>query len=1201
MASIVLGTIASSALGASFGILGQASGYFLGSYLGNSVDSKIFGTRSIPKTQGFRLQDLLIQSSAYGSPIPQVYGNIRIAGNIIWALPIHESIEHHTQSARVGKGGGKKISQTYSEYKYYATIAISICKGPIDNVTKIWADTKLLNLQNLAYRFYKGDNSQLPDSLIESIEGKGKTPSYRGLSYIVIENFPLTDFGNRIPNFTFEVAYKPKIDVPNFEEVENLIDGMVIMPASGEFVYETEKVTKSFGEYRNNKWIQKGKRNTINVNNNEFKPDAVIALNQLQETCPNLKWTSLTCSWFTNSLDIHTAKILPGVEYKDAENFPYPWEVANFTRKKAYQINFDKDNLIRFGGTPSDRSILNHITELKARNLKVLFYPLIMVDIEGKPWRGRITGKNEDIVKFFNDKNGYNEFILHYANLVKGKIDAFAIGSELIGITKIKDKNNNFLAVKELIKLAKQVKEILGKDVLVTYAADWSEYHHTDGGFYNLDELWASEHIDMVGIDAYFPLTEGPQKDYDIDSIIQSFTSGECYDYYYDHNIKKKLDSKYAIKNIKYWWENYHYNPKGDRTKWQPKMKKFWFTEFGFPSVDSCTNQPNVFYDPKSVDGGLPKYSKGNIDFIAQRTAILASLKFIKSQEYIEQSFLWCFDARPFPYWPDLKQLWSDGDLWATGHWVNGKLGKTSLAQVVADLCVKSGIDINHIDVTRLNQTIEGFVLPEQMTARNAIETLASAFFFDVIESEGIIKFIPRTNKIPIEINNEELIFTDANTPNITATRKQEIDLPYKVDVIYLSKELDYQQSIKSASRDIKNTQNKENINLPIVLSDLQAKRVAEITLFTSWLEQNSFNFKLPIKYIFLEPGDIVSVKFANRDFLLRIIKVSIGANFEIEITASQDEPSLYDAQKLSKKNHSINLLSNNEDVIFHLFEIPNLNENNNDKIKINLSACSLGSSWNGIQIYEADNLEYITSIPIEGTIGHIISDLKKSSAFVINTHEKIEVVLINGEIEEIENEFQFAVIGNEVIGFQKCELINDNHYILSNIIRGFNSEISSVQSHEIGTRFILLNKAVVTLNLPTEKIRANVKYKIAISGDDLQSLPTHEYCIKALNLKPLSPILHNIEYNNDKTKITWLRRSRIPITLKDNISVPLGETREEYLIEFYNNDTLIFSVNTHNNFLEFNKSQFPQIPTKLTIYQISESFGKGENLTINL
>jgi hypothetical protein len=98
-------------------------------------------------------------------------------------------------------------------------------------------------------------------------------------------------------------------------------------------------------------------------------------------------------------------------------------------------------------------------------------------------------------------------FIRHYANLTKGKVDAFVIGSEMIGLTSINDGNNNFPAVEKFCERANEVRQIMGQGIKLTYAADWSEYHHTSGGFYNIDKLWANENIDFIGIDAYMPLT----------------------------------------------------------------------------------------------------------------------------------------------------------------------------------------------------------------------------------------------------------------------------------------------------------------------------------------------------------------------------------------------------------------------------------------------------------------------------------------------------------------------------------------------------------------------------------------------------------------------------------------------------------------------------------------------------------------------
>lgn len=142
---------------------------------------------------------------------------------------------------------------------------------------------------------------------------------------------------------------------------------------------------------------------------------------------------------------------------------------------------------------------------------------------------------------------------------------------------------------------------------------DWSEYHHTDGGWYNLDPLWASSNIDFIGIDAYFPLTDVPYSSYDIDTVKAGWTSGEGYDWYYSdpaRTVQSPLSPPYAWKNIEWFWNNTHTNPGGGNNGLTPQMKKIWFTEYGFPSVDACTNQPNVFYDPNTTSSALPYYSR---------------------------------------------------------------------------------------------------------------------------------------------------------------------------------------------------------------------------------------------------------------------------------------------------------------------------------------------------------------------------------------------------------------------------------------------------------------------------------------------------------------------------------------------------------------------------------------------------------------
>ncbi len=148
MAAIVLAAAASqgaAALGAGTFFAAGAGG--VGGYLGGFVDRSIFGGKARINQEGARLNDLMVQASSYGKAIPLVYGNARIAGNIIWSRPIQEHVTTTTQSSGGGKGGGGgSVETTTTSYTYTASLAVAICEGPISEVVRVWADAKQLDL-----------------------------------------------------------------------------------------------------------------------------------------------------------------------------------------------------------------------------------------------------------------------------------------------------------------------------------------------------------------------------------------------------------------------------------------------------------------------------------------------------------------------------------------------------------------------------------------------------------------------------------------------------------------------------------------------------------------------------------------------------------------------------------------------------------------------------------------------------------------------------------------------------------------------------------------------------------------------------------------------------------------------------------------------------------------------------------------------
>jgi hypothetical protein len=184
-------------------IIGFVIGGPFGAFIGGMIGGVLF-PESGP--DGPRLDDLKPQSSEYGRPLAITYGSIAVGGNVIWASDLVE--ESHEEGGGFF-GGGTEV------FEYFGNMAVAVCEGE-RTLGRIWAgpekrliyDGATLEGQDAGavLRWYSGTETQLPDALIESYEGAGNVPGYRGTAYLVLEHFPLLNDGNRLPFLTIEVA-----------------------------------------------------------------------------------------------------------------------------------------------------------------------------------------------------------------------------------------------------------------------------------------------------------------------------------------------------------------------------------------------------------------------------------------------------------------------------------------------------------------------------------------------------------------------------------------------------------------------------------------------------------------------------------------------------------------------------------------------------------------------------------------------------------------------------------------------------------------------------------------------------------------------------------------------------------------------------------------------------------------------------------
>ncbi len=1162
------------------------------------------------RRQGTRLDNSQIVTSNEGTPISNIIGRNRVAGQVIWQTTFREEVVTNTEESG-GKGAPSSNVET-TTYNYHASFAIGLCQA--DGSAKygqVWADGKPLKPSDHTIRFYNGAPDQLPDPKIEAVEGAGEVSAYRGLCYIVFDEMLLEKFGNRLPQITVEIINIPEKYQSN-EALEKSLRSINIIPSTGEFVYGTDI---SISKERRGPGASK----SISLNDNAFEDgaDIQVSLDQLQASAVNLSSASLVVAWFGTSMNAAACEVKPKLDLINANITPNEWQVTDRVKTNAEEV------ILEYGGTPSDISVRQAIQDIKSRGLRAMFYPFILMDVDGYPWRGRIIGDatifagtvgTSDFTVWDGTQipySGANEWshkrmIYHYAWLMKDVFtagDVFLIGSEMVGLSA--DVNWGI----ELTAILAGVRSILPVGVKVSYAADWSEYKET-----SLTPVWSS--ADFVGIDNYMPLTDwrDGEEDYSLTAFMAGIEGDELWDYYYlspadrDAKIQTPITgAQFRQKDIRFWRDANHTG------------KEIYFTEFGCPSVDKGANQPNVFYDPKSDESSFPYFSDGSRNDYNQRLYLEAMLKYWDDNGLVDPDnmFAWVWDARPYPAFPSNSKKWSDGGNWEKGHWLNGRLDALSLEKVILSLSESAGLDVSEIDVTALAKVftlVRGLMWSDITPAANVIQNLLTSFHIDVFETDGRLTFVPKAESKEVVIDPDDFLIDDPIDASFSKSKIEPSALPQRTIVEFVDEYRDYQIAAVSGSRSGAQTSNIDRFaSLSIVLSDY-AQSLADSLTQEKWVGRDTISFSLPLIY-----KDIICGDWFLYERKYKIIKVTYGDQLDIEAVGFNKGvyKTVQHAGSIPKVTSPVSVGQSS----MLAAEIPLLN----DTLGNLWSPRLIGDQdpWPGsINVYVDDGSGgYVinTSLSAPTFIGEIVADLPKGALYIwdeanevkVNFHDPSKTLSSASDTSVRAGANTIAVLTPsgewEIIQFANAQLNGDGTYTLTKLLRGqLGTEAFMGEPTLSGTTMFVVDYQRMTyikggasrFNIETSLRHGAIGYNVSDNRySDLVVTP------RGVAYRPYAPghLHQTVDGGTDDIVLTWVRRTRFDGDSWDAVEVPLNEEFEKYEVDIYNGGSIVRTIEVDSvtsavysqvdQITDFGSTQTAII---WKVYQLSAIYGRG-------
>ncbi len=603
-----------------------------------------------------------------------------------------------------------------------------------------------------------------------------------------------------------------------------------------------------------------------------------------------------------------------------------------------------------------------------------------------------------------------------------------------------------------------------------------------------------------------------------------------------------------------------------------PQFDAAWADETGCPAVDKGANQPD-----RALGAGttpqLPIASSGARDDLMQMQYLRAMhLHFAQADHNpvsdvygaamldMKRIHVWGWDARPYPFWPGNRTVWSDGAAYGQGHWLNGRASSRSLASVVAEICARSGV--TDYDTSALFGVVRGYTVADAGSGRAALQPLMLAYGFDVVERDGMLVFQSRRGVVDHHIEDALLAFDPEAGQSISRTRAAGTEVTSRVQLAFLHADADYAAIAEEAALPDDISLGTARSEVPLVLTRAEGQATVARWLQEARAARETARFALPPSRIGVGAGDVVAIASDDGTSQFRIDRIEDAGLRLIE--ATQIAQGAYVAPPMVDEVVAMQPHVGPAPAELLFLDLPMIS---GDEQPHAPRIASAGRPWPGsIAVYGApQDSDYALEDLLNdaATVGTTRSALSRGPVGTWDRQTALEVELVDGALTSATVEAVLAgsnmlAIGDgspdgwEVLQFQTATPLYTRGYALSGLLRGqFGTWGAMPDLWPAGSHVVLLDAAPRQINLPAAArgTERHIRYGPAQQPitDTSYRYATHAFAGNGLRPYPVTH-LRGVE-TAAGLDLSWIRCSRIDGDLWADGDIPLGEDAEAYRV----------------------------------------------------